>query len=196
MFGGYQSDPLYAHFEELKQILFQFGLNFRISLICNEEFKEKIYNVVTALFGSVADTSELFMRSIQMSNLFANDAPKSGEVVTKQRTAGNDGTRQIEEKEIKISLLIKSSLVRLVGNDLLPTEEIGRLQKADYSKRAFNINYPILKLYDENSHILEQRNINGYPRYYSDLYTINDQRYLLFNHWVEEQSRSGFRRKL
>lgn len=62
-------EPLQLYIAELQDLFHAKGLDFRFELLCNEDFKEKIFNVVTALSNSVSDTSELFMRSIQMYNL-------------------------------------------------------------------------------------------------------------------------------
>jgi hypothetical protein len=188
---GIISDPLQKYIQELQQLLHQWGLQFRFSFICNEEFRDKIYNVVSALSNTVADTSELFMRAIQMSNLFADEAVR---IMKERKSRPNriDETRGAEISELKIGILVKSTFYRLVRTELLLQSEVERLQSADYSKRTFNVNYPILKLFDDNQSLSDQRNVNGYPRYYTDLYTIQDKRYLLCNHWVEEHSRSYF----
>lgn len=70
---GAVREPLQLYISELQEQFLNKGLNFHFVLLCNEDFKEKIFNVVTALSNSVSDTSELFMRSLQMYNLFAED---------------------------------------------------------------------------------------------------------------------------
>lgn len=110
----------------------------------------------------------------------------------KQRTGSIDATREAGFMEMKIGILVKSTFARLVGDGLIDLSEVERIQGVDYSKRTFNINYPALKGYDATQSMSDQRNVNGYPRYYSDLYTIQEKRYLLCNHWVEELSRSYY----
>jgi hypothetical protein len=184
--------PLREHMLELNDFFQRWGLVFSFSLICNEEFRDKIFNVVTALSNTIADTSELFMRAIQMYNMFGNQGVTVK--LVKERKQGTDNTYKDFNgfEEMKIGILVKSSFVRLIDNDLIPLLEVDRLQRVDYSKKIFNVNYPVLKAYDANDTLSNQRNINGYPRYYSDIYVIQDKSYLLCNHWVEEHSRSFF----
>lgn len=56
---------------DINQILNEAGLNFKIRIIGNSDFAEKILEPMLNVLGDVADTSELFMRSLQMYNLFA-----------------------------------------------------------------------------------------------------------------------------
>ncbi|WP_187355343.1 hypothetical protein ['Paenibacillus yunnanensis' Narsing Rao et al. 2020] len=185
-------EPLELYISELQELFHAKGLDFRFELLCNEDFKEKIFNVVTALSNSVSDTSELFMRSIQLYNLFAEDKhpvnlPKSPSVQTKKLPADFKGS-----EEIKIGAFVKSSFERLIADDLLTEHEIERLQRLDYSKKTFNLTYPVLKKVDPTLSLTEQRNINGRPRFYADPYLIYGYDYLLCNHWVENFSRSYF----
>ncbi|WP_338555712.1 hypothetical protein [Paenibacillus sp. KS-LC4] len=191
---GIISNPLQEYLQELQQLLQSLGLNFHFSFICNEDFKNKIYNVVTALSSTVADTSELFMRAVQMSNMFADDTGVAKLVKErKQRAIGSiNKTRETGFDEMKIGILVKSTFVRLSHDEQIDPAEVERLQQVDYSKKTFNINYPVLKEYDAIKSLSSQRTVNGYPRYYADLYFVREKRYLLCNHWVEEQSRSYF----
>lgn len=57
----------------------KFGLQYHFELIGNERFRDKIFNEVMRCSKTVADTSELFMRSIQMYNLFQSPLPSAKE---------------------------------------------------------------------------------------------------------------------
>lgn len=184
-------EPLQFYIAELQELFHTKGLDFRFELLCNEDFKEKIFNVVTALSNSVSDTSELFMRSIQMYNLFAEDRQNSGlsksTVKIKKIPAEFKGS-----EEIKIGALVRFSFERLIADELLTEREVEQLQRLDYSKKTFNLTYPVLKKVDPILSLTEQRNINGRPRFYADPYLIYGYEYLLCNHWVENLSRSYF----
>ncbi len=188
---GAVREPLQLYISELQELFQKKGLNFNFELLCNEDFQEKIFNVVTALSNSVSDTSELFMRSIQMYNLFAEDQqpvglPKSP-VKAKELPADFKGS-----EVIKIGALVRSSFNRLITNDLITEQEVERLQRGDYSKKTFNINFPVIKKIDHTFSMTEQRNVNGHSRFYADPYEINGTEYLLCNDWYEKPSRSYF----
>ncbi|MDQ0059471.1 hypothetical protein [Paenibacillus harenae] len=176
---GIINNPLQEYLQELQQLLQCLGLNFHFSFVCNDDFRDEIYNVVTALSNTVADTSELFMRAIQMSNLFADNSTAKTVKERKQRIDRVGIAGEAGLGAMKIGILVKSTFIRLVGDGLIDSNEVERLQLMDYSKRTFNINYPILKEYDATLSMSDQRNVNGYPRYYTDIYTIQEKRYLL-----------------
>lgn len=58
---------------EMEKVMRTVGMSFGVRIICNEDFKNKILEPVLNILGDVADTSELFMRSLQMYNLFATE---------------------------------------------------------------------------------------------------------------------------
>lgn len=97
----------------------------------------------------------------------------------------------ISNDDFKIGELVKASLDSLINKDILTPSIINLLQSPIYSKDKFNINYPFLKLVDVSKPLSEQRNINGYPRYYKKIYTINNKQYLFCNDWYEK-NRIGF----
>jgi hypothetical protein len=62
---------------------------------------------------------------------------------------------------------------------------IKQLQDADYCKNAFNMNYPIFKLIDQQENISQQRKINGYDRYWAAPYY--DNKYFICNDWYDDK---------
>lgn len=58
-------------FLELTNLFKQFGLEFTADLYCNDIFLDEIMRPVLKKGTNVADTSELFLRSVQMYQLFA-----------------------------------------------------------------------------------------------------------------------------
>lgn len=184
-------EPLQLYIAELQELFHAKGLDFRFELMCNEDFKEKIFNVVTALSNAVSDTSELFMRSIQLYNLFAEDKQNIGQSINtvkiKKMQAEFKGS-----KEIKIGAFVRSSFERLIANDLLTEREVECLQRKDYSKKTFNLNYPFIKEVDYKVDISDQKKVNGAPRFYTNTYLIRGIEYLLCNDWYENPSRSYF----
>lgn len=188
---GNISEPLQKYLNELQQLLNRWNLGFKFSLICNDEFRDRIVHVVMSLSKSVADTSELFMRSIQMNNLFDKEAVRG--VSAPRQTSPNRHVNEVNKTDnMKIGALVRNSMEQLARNNLLTSQEVERLQRLDYCKRTFNIGYPVLKIYDRNVLLDNQRNIKGYPRYYSDPVRIGNQSFLLCNDWYEDKNRSFF----
>ena len=58
-------------FEELTQLIRDFGLEFSVLLYCNTSFSSEIMQTILAKGTKVADTSELFLRSVQLYQMFA-----------------------------------------------------------------------------------------------------------------------------
>jgi hypothetical protein len=73
-------------------------------------------------------------------------------------------SRTLEIKKIKIGLLVRSTMPLILGYNLISDLEIIKLTKQDYSKITFDINYPVLKLVNNNKSIYENRLVSGYPR--------------------------------
>lgn len=51
---------------DITSVLDDLGLNYKIRIITNEDFSDKVLAPVLNVLGDVADTSELFMRSLQI----------------------------------------------------------------------------------------------------------------------------------
>jgi hypothetical protein len=182
-------------FDELNKYFQSKELAYSFSLICNEAFRDKIFNVVTALSKSVADTSELFMRSIQMYNMFNQDSSEKYDSLPSNNTTKKQIVTYTNLKgfeEIKIGALVKTSIARLIDSELLDSNELDRLKEFEYCKRIFNINYPFFREYENGTNEREQTMINGYRRYHAKPYQIDRKLYFLCNDWYEDKNRSYF----
>lgn len=62
--------------DDISNVLKEIGLNYQIRIISNDQFAEKILEPVLNVIGDVADTSELFMRSLQLYNLCTSKKPR------------------------------------------------------------------------------------------------------------------------
>lgn len=58
-------------FEELTALIKEFGLEFNIALYSNQVFSTEIMQPIIAKGTRIADTSELFLRSVQLYQMFA-----------------------------------------------------------------------------------------------------------------------------
>lgn len=73
-------------FAELTELFAQLGLAFTATLYCNDSFLTGIMQPVLEKGTSIADTSELFLRSVQMYQMFAGKAV-SGTITASKKQA-------------------------------------------------------------------------------------------------------------
>lgn len=79
--------------------------------------------------------------------------------------------------EIKISELVRNNLQLILSFCEESEKELINLKSKSYSKNTFNINYPFLKQVTRNS--LKQ------DRYWKQIYTINNNYYVVTSEWFE-----------
>jgi hypothetical protein len=83
-------------FSELTELFSQLGLEFTATLFCNDSFLSGIMQPVLEKGTSVADTSELFLRSVQMYQMFAGkSSPTQIKATRAQIDAAQPGQRPI-----------------------------------------------------------------------------------------------------
>lgn len=159
-------------FESVEAFFREKGFNFTFKLLINERFLSDVLMPVSVLVDEVSDTSELFLRSIQLKAMFATERPADSNVVTHaEQSQGSDCT---DEGEIKVGRLV-NSVMREILEGLTDDTEVMDLLDANYSKQAFGINYPLLVRVGDH-------NINN-ARYYSTPLTICGNQYRLCNDW-------------
>lgn len=169
---------------KLNEISTNLNLNFEFRIYGNESFKETIFLPVIGLANSVADTSELFMRSLQMYNMFMEPSTGSplqspvAKVSKPQQSNENDN-------EIKIGQFVRNALIHLIEDDKVTFEMIGWLCDKKYCKETFDINLPMLKKLETGVPLSDQRKVNGYDRYWKDVVTIKGLKYIVCNDWYD-----------
>jgi len=172
--------------DDITSVLSDLGLNYKIRIIANEDFSDKILEPVLNVLDDVSDTSELFMRSLQMYNLFAGKKPKT--TVEASRSAASrkitpeldyieyNGINGLEE--MKIGVIVRTVLRKMLESGEVTKEEIEKMQTADYSKEVFDIQYPLLIKVSETDG-------RSPKRYYSLPIKIYDENYFLCSEWFE-----------
>lgn len=186
-------NPLTNCLEDLNTLFDKMGYSFKFSLYVNDDFREKIFEPVISSASSVADTSELFMRSIQMYNIFADEQksrkrPINSEALNYKTIEKNSDKGM---KEMKIGALVRTNMRRLAKEGIITKELAQEMTKYEYSKRVFNINYPLLKKIDKNLPLSDQRKIKGRPRYWNEIFKIAGEEYFVCQEWYE-YSRDNF----
>ncbi|WP_419887585.1 hypothetical protein ACN6MT_19345 [Neobacillus niacini] len=185
-------EPLSGSIDLLNKIFKVFELDFTFVLYGNQEFRNEIFEPVVNQSKSVADTSELFLRSSQMYNLFSDTKLENTSTTTieikPQKTSSITSTEPVKNdiNHLKIGALVRNEFDRLIRNNLLSGEMIQHLLDEKYSKLTFDVNYPILRKINTDQTTFDQRMINGYSRYWSTIYKINGQRYFICNDWYEK----------
>jgi len=174
-------EPLEKCIIELNEILRNLNLDFDIRLIANQNFQMKILNPVSGVINNVADTSELYMRSLQMYNMFAKQiyTPeiKVNTPVIKQAA---NLTAEISDdfSEMKIGAIARNKLRKVLESGIVPDEEINMMQTKEYSKETFHIQYPLL--------LKVQSASKKHPeRYYALPIKIKGQLYYMCSEWFE-----------
>ena len=167
---------------DLEELIKSIGWDFHIKLLCNNSFGEKIISPVVNVANEVADTGELFIRSIQLNNIFTEHDIKQKQIKIVKKTNENFITYENDSySEMKIGAIARTILRSLLESNKLSKEIISNLQLIDYSKRNFDLQFPVLKKIDK------------YPskkieRYYADPIKIDSNWYFLCSEWYEQKN--------
>lgn len=176
-----ENEKIFNRIKEIKEFLENKKIDVKVDFLSNEEFKNNILEPILSLSNEVADTSELFLRSYQLTKLFGTKRVNKTLIETK-KASKKDITTKETNTSIKIGKVAKDTFKKIFDYNLLPKEEIENLMNKEYSKKVFDMNYPILKEYNPKLDFNEQRKVNGYDRYYAKIY---GEKYLLSNDWYE-----------
>jgi hypothetical protein len=172
--------------DDIELVMRNLGLNFDVRIIANDDFSEDVLEPLLNVLGDVADTSELFMRSLQMYNLFASQKPRKS-----SRTPLNTEPKRISTqlepieytgleglKEMKIGVVVRNVFRGMLENGEVAQEEIEKMQNKEYSKETFHIQFPLLLKVSET-------NGKAPDRYYAPRLNIFGEEYYLCSEWYE-----------
>ena len=166
---------------DISAVLQESGLNYGIRVISNDGFNDKVLQPVLSVLGDVADTSELFLRSLQMYNLFAG---KSAKALARSTTKITKKLEAIEYKglegleEMKIGVIVRTVLRKMLEEGKATRQEVEQMQTKEYSKEVFDIQYPLLlKAGDTDK--------KSPVRYYASPIRIYGEDYFLCSEWFE-----------
>ena len=158
--------------KEIEDFMKSLGFDFKFSFICNEDFYEQIFIPIQQASKDESDTAELFMRCLQMINLFDNNTNKNNSLKHTIPNPKKSGTMDI----CKVADIVHETLIPLLQSDAVTPEEINNFLDETYSKNNLGINFALL------SH---NRFVNGRSRYYSGQIEINGQKYFICSEWYE-----------
>ena len=167
--------------DEINEIFEELGYEFKARVIANEDFNDTVLQPILMVSDGVADTSELFLRAYQMCNMFVGE--KTDARTTKQSTVKRvKRTHEAEYEdvskynELKIGKIARIVLRRILEEGKVLPEEIQKMQNAEYSKRTFDIQYPLLVREDTNFDAV---------RYYTDPVYVCGEKYYMCSQWFE-----------
>ncbi len=175
-------NSLMEYVPEIQRLLHDAGLNYSVRIIVNNDFEEKIMQPVIASTSLIADTSELFMRSMQMYNMFSYDRVRKIEksrlnVNKKQMTEMIEVTNIEGLNEMKIGALVRSTLTKMLSNHEITMDEIELMQTENYSKQVFDIQYPLLRKASLSNGVKVLRYWAGAVEAYGEKYFICSEWY-------------------
>lgn len=165
-----------AVINDMNTILREVNLNYKIRIIANDDFKEHIFSPLLMVLNNVADTSELFMRSLQLYMLIGgtqNTTPLPKPIIKLPTTIADDPF-----SEMKIGVIARTVFRNILESGKVPENEIERMQDKDYSKKTFGIQYPVLR---------KTNNLNSKKpeNYYKKPVNISEKYYFICSEWYE-----------
>ncbi|MGW8788846.1 hypothetical protein, partial [Heyndrickxia sporothermodurans] len=163
---------------DVNEILARHSLPLKTRLICNEEYATDIIEPVLDCANVVTDTSELFLRSIQLARFVDRPRPTS----KPERTVKPQGAG--DETEPLIGRYVQDTVKAMVSKGQIPEDEVERLQHAEYSSRTFGLSYPFFKEHDPAlSPSTKQHYVGEHGRYYTTPYQMGSRSFYLCNYW-------------
>lgn len=170
---------------ELNELFTELGYGFIAKLIANDDFGKDVLGALTVMYDEVADTTELFMRSYKLLQMFprVRDVTESKSSSGNTKTPDNKKITQIEKtdvySEIKIGRIVQTVLRRILSEGKVSDEELLRLQDEGYSRETFRINFPVLVKEDSEFDKI---------RYYVDPVEVRGTKYRICSQWFETPS--------
>ena len=172
--GNDRLELLETSIVHLEKILQDHGLNYTLRLICNDNFKTTILDPLMKTSSNINDTSELFIRSYQLYNMFYKQS--TGGKQSQKENEDNFSKDPDEWKEYKIGMVAKKLLRLMLEESAANPQEIEQMQDKDYSKKIFGLSYALLLKKESEPPCTPKH-------YYAIPITIYDHQYYLCNEW-------------
>ncbi|SHK64090.1 hypothetical protein [Xylanibacter ruminicola] len=155
--------------EKLQNFMKDHNFDFSFHILANDDFKTQLLDYVLLDSSNIKDSNELFVRSYQLWKMFYKQNSTSCQLSTSVYT------------EMKIGRLANHTLRDAIENNRVNMTEIKNMQRSDWSKEVFGINYPLLV--SEESQFPKER-------YYVMPIEFDKKNYYLCSQWFEASSRN------
>ncbi len=162
--------------DDINDIFKMHHLDFKARLIGNEDFTTTILEPMLLLSDKIADTSELFLRSHQLTQLLLKESASKKKVKTKATAIATVSDPYVDYKIGKLATIILRGLLE-AGK--VTDSEIDKMQTVDYSKEIFDLQYPVL---------VKESAVFDKARYYASPLTVKGQKYYLCSQWFEKDA--------
>jgi len=161
------------------------GLKYNLQLMANRDFNEKILQPVLAVTSFIGGTAEFFVRRLHSDNICADDRQTEKNTGESKTGAGDidnvsrvepDGTDELSG--MKIGELVQSVLLKMFSNNEITPEEVELMQTFHYSRKIFDIQYPLL---------VKASSGDGQAvlRYWPETVEIYGEKYFICSEWFE-----------
>lgn len=160
------------HIATLNTYFLNKGLNFKVALICNDDFNNLILDPVLIACKGVADTSELFARAYKLIDMFAKNHPSSASNTLPANSISVIKPSQSAYATMRVGTIARTALRSILENGNITKSELADMQDKGYSKTTFGLSYPLLSLVKA-------------PHYYSAPLTIGNRDYYLCCEWYD-----------
>lgn len=134
-------------------------------------------NILNYTFKGLAFSNENIAEIEVLLNEINGDRSKSNNYNYNNITCTNENE--------KIGKYVQRTFSELIVLNILKNNDIKNLLQSDWSRKAFNINLPFLKAFDEMLPLSNQMKEGKYQRYWKRLYLINNKKYLVCKEWYE-----------
>lgn len=133
--GNNIGELLKQNFEKINTFSVKQKLNCRFAFVINEDFRTEIFEPVCKVSLEVADTSELFMRSLKLAKIFGEYGPFNS---TRSKVVSPTGGP-------KIGKLIQSTFIQLFKQHKISKDMLRLLQDKAYSRNNFKVSFSVVK---------------------------------------------------
>lgn len=170
--GRTKVEDLGKYVDKMNRFLAKKGFKNPVRVLYNSEFRDSILSPVIEYSKLVSDSSELFLRSIQMLNIFNRDFING--------TVMNNAVNLIDNtkvySEYPVGLMANDILRKLLEEGKASESEIVDFLNKQKSREVFGLGYPVL---------IESRS-NNPKRYYALPLVIRGKEYYLCSQWLEK----------